>query len=186
MTAPSYRFGPFFLDREDYRLMRGDAAVDLTPKQLDLLLHLASHAGALVTKEDLLDAVWPDANVTDNALAQAVSELRDALDDDPSSPRFIKTIARRGYRFIAPVQEQLHGSPENGALTTVSAQSMPQPPSAARSERPPPVALSTVSGESQRHSEALHLPSLAGEYKQVTVLCGGLADALALAGPSGA
>jgi len=103
--APSYRFGPFFLDGEAYRLTRSGAAVELTAKQLDLLFHLASRAGALVTKEDLLDAVWPDANVTDNALAQAVSELRDALDDDPASPRFIKTIARRGYRFIGAIEE---------------------------------------------------------------------------------
>jgi len=104
VSDSSFQFGPFFLDREAYRLTRGEVAVDLTPKQLDLLFHLASHAGALVTKEELLDAVWPDANVTDNALAQAISELRDALDDDPASPRFIKTIARRGYRFIGSVE----------------------------------------------------------------------------------
>src|SRR5262245_27833600 len=57
-----------------------------------------------MTKEQLLDALWPGANVTDNALAQAISELRDALGDDAGTPRFIKTVARRGYRFIAPVQ----------------------------------------------------------------------------------
>ena len=78
--------------------------VPLTPKLLDLLLHLIDHAGALVTKEALLEALWPGANVTDNALAQAVSDLRDALGDEPKSPQFIKTVARRGYRFIARVE----------------------------------------------------------------------------------
>src|SRR4029079_8623570 len=57
------------------------------------------------TKEQLLDALWPDANVTDNALAQAVSELRQALEDDAANPTYIKTVARRGYRFIAPVEQ---------------------------------------------------------------------------------
>ena len=100
-----YRFGPFVVDRTRYRVLRGDHAVDLTPKLLDLLLHLVDHAGSLVTKEQLLDALWPDANVTDNALAQAVSELREALGDDAATPHYIKTVARRGYRFIAPVDE---------------------------------------------------------------------------------
>ena len=83
---------------EDGRLL------DLTPKLLDLLLHLIENAGSLVTKEALLDALWPDANVTDNALAQAVSELRQALGDEAGDPRFIKTVARRGYRFVAAVE----------------------------------------------------------------------------------
>ena len=104
MAEPSYRFGPFLVDRLRYRVLRDDAVLPLTPKLLDLLLHLVEHAGTLMTKEQLLDALWPGANVTDNALAQAVSELRVALGDEAGTPRFIKTVARRGYRFIAPVQ----------------------------------------------------------------------------------
>ena len=120
-----YRFGPFVVDRTRYRVLRGGHAVDLTPKLLDLLLHLVDHAGSLVTKEQLLDALWPDANVTDNALAQAVSELREALGDDAATPHFIKTVARRGYRFIAPVEEVKTSSEEPArtpiALSTESA-----------------------------------------------------------------
>ncbi len=104
MAGSSYRFGPFLIDRAGYRALRGAEPVDLTPQLLDLLLHLLDHAGTLVTKEQLLDALWPEANVTENALTQAVSELREALGDDAGAPRFIKTIARRGYRFIAPVE----------------------------------------------------------------------------------
>jgi DNA-binding winged helix-turn-helix (wHTH) protein len=105
MAAGSYRFGPFEVERAAFRVVRqGAGQVDLSPKLLDVLLHLLDHAGELVTKDALLDAVWPHANVTDNAVAQAVSELRQALGDDSASPRFIKTVARRGYRFIAPVE----------------------------------------------------------------------------------
>src|SRR5262249_42912610 len=104
MPGASWRFGPFVADRTGYRVLREGRAIDVTPKLLDLLFHLVDHAGDLVTKEALLDALWPGANVTENALAQAVSELRQALGDDAASPRFIKTVARRGYRFIAPIE----------------------------------------------------------------------------------
>lgn len=101
----SYRFGPFLADRASYRLLRDGEPVALTPKLLDLLLFFVEHPGVLVTKEELLDAVWPNANVTDNALARAVSELRDVLGDDATAPVYIRTIARRGYRFVATVSE---------------------------------------------------------------------------------
>jgi DNA-binding winged helix-turn-helix (wHTH) protein/TolB-like protein/Flp pilus assembly protein TadD len=103
LAPAAYRFGPFVVDRAAYRVFRDGQPLDITPKLLDLLLHFLDSAGTLVTKEALLEALWPDANVTDNALAQAVSELRQALGDDAGDPRFIKTVARRGYRFIASV-----------------------------------------------------------------------------------
>jgi DNA-binding winged helix-turn-helix (wHTH) protein/Tfp pilus assembly protein PilF len=123
MPAEAYRFGSFVADRARYQVERGGAAVDLTPKLLDLLFHLLDHAGTLVTKEALLDALWPDANVTDNALAQAVSELRQALGDDAASPQFIRTVARRGYRFIGPVVAIETPAGEPQAPTRVHAQS---------------------------------------------------------------
>jgi DNA-binding winged helix-turn-helix (wHTH) protein/tetratricopeptide (TPR) repeat protein len=104
LPSAAYRFGPFVVDRAAYRVLRDGRPVDVTPKLLDLLLHLLDNAGTLVTKEALLDALWPGTNVTDNALAQAVSELRQVLGDDAGDPRFIKTVARRGYRFVAPVE----------------------------------------------------------------------------------
>lgn len=107
----TYVFGPFRADRTAYRVARGERILDLTPKLLDLLFYLLEHPATLVTKEQLLDAVWPDANVTDNALAQAVSELREALGDSASSPTYIRTVARRGYRFIAPVEMEPDAGP---------------------------------------------------------------------------
>jgi DNA-binding winged helix-turn-helix (wHTH) protein/tetratricopeptide (TPR) repeat protein len=99
----AYVFGPFAADRAAYRVFRDERELPLTPKQLDLLFYLLDRPGTLVTKEELLDQVWPDANVTDNAVAQTVSDLREALGDDASAPSYIRTVARRGYRFIAPV-----------------------------------------------------------------------------------
>jgi DNA-binding winged helix-turn-helix (wHTH) protein len=104
MAGASCRFGPFLVDRAAYRVLRGTEPLDLTPKLLDLLFHLVDHPATLITKEELLEALWPDANVTENALAQAVSELRQALGDAAGAPQFIKTVARRGYRFIATVE----------------------------------------------------------------------------------
>jgi len=115
VRAGQYRFGPFVVDRARYRVVRGAEALELTPKLLDLLIHLVDHAGSLVTKEQLLDALWPGANVTDNALAQAVSELREALGDHAGTPHFIKTVTRRGYRFIAPVEPITEDAPEDTA-----------------------------------------------------------------------
>ena len=103
--AASFRFGPFTVDAASYRLLRGDRVVPLSPKIIDLLLYLASRPSALVSKDELFAALWPDVAVTDNALTQAVSELRQALGDDPSTPTYIQTVARRGYRFVAAVEQ---------------------------------------------------------------------------------
>jgi DNA-binding winged helix-turn-helix (wHTH) protein/tetratricopeptide (TPR) repeat protein len=103
-TAASYKFGPFVVDGGAYRLLREGENVPLSPKIIDLLLFLAARPSVLVSKDELFRALWPDVAVTDNALTQAVSELRQALGDDPSSPKYVQTVARRGYRFISQVE----------------------------------------------------------------------------------
>src|ERR687896_1909895 len=103
-TAASYKFGPFVVDGGAYRLVRDGKNIPLSPKIIDLLLFLAARPSILVSKDELFDALWPDVAVTDKALTQAVSELRQALGDDPANPKYIQTVARRGYRFIAPVE----------------------------------------------------------------------------------
>lgn len=112
--SASYRFGPFTVDAGSYRLLREGAVVPLSPKIIDLLLYLTARQSVLVSKDELFTALWPDVAVTDNALTQAVSELRQALGDDPSKPTYIQTVARRGYRFIAPVETLGSGEPTPG------------------------------------------------------------------------
>ena len=120
----TYRFGPFTLDPGAYRLLHDGHVIPLSPKIIDLLLYLVARPSVLVSKDELFKALWPDVAVTDNALTQAVSELRQALGDDPSKPAYIQTVARRGYRFIAPVSS---GAPAQ--TPTAPASSTPPNPS---------------------------------------------------------
>ena len=99
-----YRFGAFALDPAAYRLTRGAESIALSPKALDLLLLFVQHPSALLTKDEIFRRLWPDVAVTDNALTQVVSELRQALGDVPAQPTFLQTVSRRGYRFVAPVE----------------------------------------------------------------------------------
>src|ERR1051325_5428399 len=99
MRDKALTFGRYRLDP---RARRGSGAreVKLTPKALSLLSYLAEHAGEVVTKDELFAAVWPEATVGDAALVTCIQELRSALKDDASQPRYIETLHRRGYRFI--------------------------------------------------------------------------------------
>lgn len=94
-------FGPFQLDRRAGRLLRGSEAIALRPKTWAVLVYLADHRGALISRDELMDAVWPDVAVTPDTLTKSIGELRQALGDDPRSPRWIETVHRRGFRFIA-------------------------------------------------------------------------------------
>jgi DNA-binding winged helix-turn-helix (wHTH) protein/Tfp pilus assembly protein PilF len=98
-----YRFGPFTLDVAAYRLLRDDVDVQVSPRLIDLLRYLVERPSALASKEELFAAIWPDVIVSDNALTQAVSDLRQALGDSASRPVYVQTVARRGYRFIGVV-----------------------------------------------------------------------------------
>src|SRR6188508_1607091 len=98
-------FGPFAFDRQSRLLWRDGAEIALPPRVLGVLEVLIDRPGQVVARQDLLDGVWKDAFVTDTSLAEAVSFLRQALGDDPQAPRYIQTVHRRGYRFLAPVEE---------------------------------------------------------------------------------
>ena len=98
-------FDPFCLDRSNECLWRGSTVIKLRPKAFAVLNHLIGRPGQLVTKEELLNTVWPETFVGDAVLKVAIRQLRDALDDDPKTPEFIETAHRRGYRFIAQISE---------------------------------------------------------------------------------
>ena len=107
MSSPDnhlYEFGPYVMDARSRILLKDGATVRLTPKAFDTLLVLVQHASQVVEKEQLLQEVWPDIFVEEGSLSHNIHGLRKALGDDSSEPRYIETIPKRGYRFVAPVK----------------------------------------------------------------------------------
>jgi Tol biopolymer transport system component/DNA-binding winged helix-turn-helix (wHTH) protein len=105
MNVPTrYGFGGFVLDLASHRLRRGTDDVDLPPKAFDLLRRLVEERHRVVTREELLDSVWSETAVTENTLTQRIKEIRHALGDDPQQARFLRTVPRVGYQFIATVE----------------------------------------------------------------------------------
>lgn len=102
-------FGPFRLDLRDKQLLRHATPVPLTPKMFELLVLLASNAGSLVRKGQIVDHVWPNTHVVDSNLGFNLSVVRKVLGDTARQPRYIQTVARLGYRFIADVREVRSG-----------------------------------------------------------------------------
>ncbi len=98
-----FRLGDWLVQPELNQCVCGGKRVQIEPKVMDLLVYLAEHAGDVLHKERIIQAVWPNTFVSDEALTYSISELRKALSDDPKSPTVIQTIPRRGYRLIAPV-----------------------------------------------------------------------------------
>ena len=98
-----YRFGPFVLDPQRRTLSCNDSPVPLTPKAFDVLLFLAQNPNRLITKDELLQAVWGDTFVEEGNLTQYISHLRKALADNSEDSRLIVTISRKGYQFTADV-----------------------------------------------------------------------------------
>ena len=82
----------------------GEQEVSLDPKLLDLLLLLCHHKNQIVTRHQILESIWPNSIVTDNAVNKLVASLRKVLKDEPKSPKYIQTIPKRGYRLIASVE----------------------------------------------------------------------------------
>lgn len=108
-------FGPFTLDPANRRLLRNGVPVELNGRYLDALALLAREPGGLITKDRFLEEVWRGVPVTDEALTQCIRTLRRILEDDAARPRYIETVPRHGYRFIAPI-------------TPSEAQGQPPPP----------------------------------------------------------
>src|SRR5262245_62024541 len=113
-------FGPFVFEPHQARLRRGRRVLPLTRKACEVLQYLAAHPGQLVTKEALFHAVWPEAAVSDAVLTSRVAELRQALGDDAQRSRFIATVHRRGYRFVAALRTPTPAtSPDDRAQAAV-------------------------------------------------------------------
>src|SRR4030095_2853644 len=98
-------FLSFRLDEVNQCLWRGDTRVSLTPKPFAVLEYLVKHPGRLVTHQELLNAIWPETYVQPEVIRRYILEIRRVLGDSPGSPRFVETLPKRGYQFIAPVTD---------------------------------------------------------------------------------
>jgi DNA-binding winged helix-turn-helix (wHTH) protein len=103
VPATVHEFGSFRLDATERLLLRGGQPVPLTPKAFDLLVYLVNHAGRLISKQELIAALWPNTFVEEANLTFTISALRKALGDGQNGEQFIQTVPTRGYRFVAPV-----------------------------------------------------------------------------------
>ena len=108
MTEPinhAYEFGSFRLDSGERLLWRGDELVPLTPKAFEVLLVLLESSGRVLTKDELMKRVWPDTIVEEANLSHNIYKLREALGEGRNGEKYIETLPRRGYRFVAKVTE---------------------------------------------------------------------------------
>src|SRR5579863_6631635 len=99
------RFESFGLDAANECLWRRDEQIALPPKPFAVLRFLVDNPGRLITHDELLDALWPETFVQPQVLRTYMLELRKVLGDDADQPRFIQTLPKRGYRFVAPVSQ---------------------------------------------------------------------------------
>lgn len=130
-APPSHllEFGDFRLDLEERCLFRSDGTeVPMTPRVFETLRYLVEHAGRVIDKTAIMEAVWSDCLVEENNLAQAISKLRHVFGEKTAAPRYIATVPGRGYRFIAHVKDA--GQSANGAITQPTETAIPATPAA--------------------------------------------------------
>lgn len=142
-TAPAgpVSFGPYLLDAAEARLTRDGAALALSGRPLAVLALLAAHPGRLLDKDTVLDAVWGHRHVSESVLKGAVNTLRTVLGDDARTPRYVETVSRRGYRFIAALQAAVTGSvAETAAVPEPAPAPAPGPAPGRSGNLPPPAA----------------------------------------------
>ena len=151
-SSPQWVFDRFRFDPHHACLWRDTEAIVLPPKVFAVLHYLVTHPDRLVPKDEILDAVWPETAVTDAVVRNAIGALRKVLGDTAQTPRFIATLPRRGYRFLAPVEEHTGAAPV-----------------------PVPVTAGAV-------PSAAPLPPTEAERRYLTVLFCDLVDATTLAG----
>jgi DNA-binding winged helix-turn-helix (wHTH) protein len=155
--AMRYTFGDYILDTERHELQYAGAPIKLRRKVFQVLAYLLAHHDRVVSKQELLEQLWPEQFVGDEALKSCLKTLRQALGERGHTSHFVRTLHGQGYRFMAPVEEQEHHPAEA------------VPPALA----PPPPLL--PAGERALHAVPAPLVhTLQGEHKQVTMLCGAL------------
>jgi DNA-binding winged helix-turn-helix (wHTH) protein/TolB-like protein/tetratricopeptide (TPR) repeat protein len=177
LASTRYAFGDFVLERAQQEVRRPDgSALNLSPRLFNALLLFVEHAGELLDKDSLMRALWPGLVVDENSLSQVVSGLRRALSDDPVASRYIQTVPRRGFRFVATVTtlpEPTATSTTDPVVTDESLQRDSMPPSDVLAP------LAPAAGAAIRPGEA-HAPTR--RRWLVMSLIGGAAASLGAAG----
>src|SRR5687768_16965054 len=123
-TIKFYEFANFRLDHSQKVLLRDGKPVPLTPKVFDTLEILLENTGQLLEKDELMQKIWQDSFVEESNLTSNIKMLRKALGDDAAKPRFIETVQRRGYRFIAEVRETFSENASNNGAARAFFQSL--------------------------------------------------------------
>ena len=100
-----FTFDDVVVETKNFRVTKGNRDITLTPRAFDVFVFLVRNAGRVVEKRELFAEVWKETFVSDNALTKVIKEIRHTLDDDANAPRYIETIPKRGYRFIAEIKE---------------------------------------------------------------------------------
>src|SRR6185436_2915456 len=119
VQTSEYHFDDVVVDCESFRVQKGAEVRTLAPRAFDLLVYLIEHRARVVDKQELFEQIWKDTFVTDNALTRSIKDVRRALGDQADKPRYIETIPKRGYRFVAEVTE-VADSPAPAQETTES------------------------------------------------------------------
>jgi len=157
-------FGSLWFDADNGLLHDHDGERALTPLGIRVLRHLLEHAGAVVSKQELIEACWEESFVSDDSLVHVISELRQSLGDDPREPHYIQTLSRRGYRFIAEVAVE-------------NAEDSIEPPTSPAKDAAGPGLVRTWWPPSPRHT--------AGTILVVVILTAILSSRLWYGGPAG-
>src|SRR5215467_13511451 len=150
-SVQCWSFGAFRLDASTACLWRDEQLLPLAPRPLAVLAYLVAHAGEVVTKDELLEAVWPETVVSEGVLKTCIGQIRQMLGETGRTPQYIATIHRRGYRFMAPVTVL---EPSTSAL---AARSSAMPSSAGKHTQVPPAFVAAAGLMVARDSELAQL-----------------------------
>src|SRR5882724_4171917 len=176
-----YLFAEYCLDTQRYELHQAGVPIPLPPKVFQVLAYLVAQGDRMVSKEELLEHLWPGQYVGDGALNSYIMAVRKALGDRGDTQRLLRTVRGRGYRLVAPVEAR------DPVRSTVPLSPVPLPAAEDPARQCPP--SPPLAGPSPEADPAGAIPPLAdGEYKSVSVLCCGLAEVSALVarrGPEG-
>ena len=110
-ASASYRFDDVIVDCDRLRIEKDGQPHKITPRAFDVLVYLVQHHGRVVEKKELFDEVWKEKFVTDNALTRTIKEIRQVIGDDADAPRYIETVPKRGYRFVAELKNPDEATP---------------------------------------------------------------------------